>query len=238
MKIFYSGYQKLIEAYYRNKKELGQVFMFHQIISYGEAIENKFSLSKEDFYKFIEALSNDGEIRSIDKMNLEDDCANYSYLTFDDIYSNAYENALQWLTERKIPFCVFITVNYLDKPNYISCAQLKNLSLNKYCTIGSHTISHPLLRFRNNSEIKNEFVNSKRRLEIIIGKEVKYLAYPYGSNFACSKKVIKIAQQSGYEKAFCTYSMGLNKNYLKNNQFFIPRINIDTNWIKKNRGLL
>ena len=207
--------------------------MFHQIInSPSIALTNNMCLEKEMFEKFLKLLISHGRIKSIEHLDYFGNETDF-YLTFDDVYANAYDNALCWLTDNKIPFTVFIALDYLDKPNYISIEQLRKLAQNQYCTIGSHTISHPLLRFMNYEDVKNEIINSKKKLEKIIGKEIKYFAYPYGSKYACSKRVVEVAKHAGYKKAFSTFSMGINATYLRENQYFIPRINVDTCLVKK-----
>ncbi|MGM0792393.1 MAG: polysaccharide deacetylase family protein [Bacillota bacterium] len=233
MRLAYSALQKMVELRYRNQTELGQIFMFHQILNSSHNPSNNIMcLGKDEFSKFVNLLLKNGTIRSIQELNDSGQIGDY-YLTFDDIYVSAVDNALGWLTDMRIPFTIFITLNYLDKDNYISTNQLRELARNKYCTIGSHTLTHPLLRFMKYEEVKYEITRSKEELEFIIGNGVDYFAYPYGSKYACSKQVIEVAQQAGYKYAFSTYSMGINRKYLRNNPYFIPRINVDHDRVKE-----
>jgi peptidoglycan/xylan/chitin deacetylase (PgdA/CDA1 family) len=200
--------------------------MFHQVNDDKNQWNNKsICITKENFQYFINKLIESGySFKSISELN-KDSSPNNVFITFDDIFLDAYLNAITYLNEKKIPYCVFITTDYVDKEPYISKSILKELSENPLCTIGAHTKSHPILRFLNESEARKEI--SKDHLEDLIKKKIDYFAYPYGSNYAVSKSNIKIVQEASYKMAFSTYSMGIDKIYFEKNKFFIPRININ-----------
>lgn len=225
---FYSGMQKIIEYRYKFNHNLNEIFMFHKIVeddSYRQASNMVISFS--DFKLFIEILKNTGQICRIDEINNISTYLKKYYLTFDDGYAETYKTALRWLSKNKIPFTVFVTTSFLDKTEYLSINQLKCLSKNNYCTIGAHTVTHPLLRNLNKEEVRTEIFESKKELERITEKEVNYFAYPYGSNYACSKLAIKVAKSCGFINSFSTYNMGLSSSYMKRNPYFLPRINVD-----------
>lgn len=48
-----------------------------------------------------------------------------------------------------------------------------------------------------------------KKIEDMIGKEVKYFAYPYGSKKSFNNKIKEIVKNSGYKKAY-TNIMGFN----------------------------
>jgi peptidoglycan/xylan/chitin deacetylase (PgdA/CDA1 family) len=62
-----------------------------------------------------------------------------------------------------------------------------------------HTCSHPHLPELNDEQIRNELIASKECLQAGLGKEVLYLAYPYGES---TPAIRKIAMQAGYQAAF------------------------------------
>ena len=94
-------------------------------------------------------------------------------------------------------------------------------------------VSNELRNVRTVKRIIREINESKKKLESIIGTDIEYFAYPYGSKYACSKKVIKCVEKAGYKNAFSTYSMAINKKYIIRNKFFVPRINVDKKLINK-----
>lgn len=110
--------------------------------------------------------------------------------------------------------------------------ELAKLNKNKLIDIGSHTLTHTKLTTLNDIEIYQELSESKKQIEDKIKDEVKFLAYPYGSKNEVNDKIIKMAEEIGYEMAFST-----KRPFEQVNAFFdVPRYNIDNN-IQK-RGLL
>lgn len=104
--------------------------------------------------------------------------------------------------------------------------QLKALSKNSLCTVGSHSINHVNLRQSDKRTSANEIIDSKFLIEKIINQEVKYFAYPYGSIYAVSTREISLVKEAGYKLAVATLRSSLSKIALKNN-LFLPRININ-----------
>ena len=67
-------------------------------------------------------------------------------ITFDDVFKSVIENALPVLTEKRIPFTVFISECFIDKDGYLSSDDILILRENGLCTIGFHGRSHDKLR--------------------------------------------------------------------------------------------
>ena len=96
--------------------------------------------------------------------------------------------------------------------------------INKYSiiSIGSHTVSHPILTKCSDLESTNEIKCSKEELEKITEKSIKYFAYPNG-NYGLRE--IEILKKSGYTAAFSTITDYLTKNNL-DKTFQYPRFEI------------
>lgn len=225
MKIMYSCFQKIKEFYFSLHYSKGAILMFHQVDNNKDNWNNpNVSITLNSFNSLIRKLiSNKIEFGDINNFY-----ENYSrvFITFDDGYLDIYENAYPVLKSYNIPFCIFITTGYLGKKNYLTPEKLKKLSSDTLCTVGSHTLTHPQLRFEN---IRNSFLEistSKSILQSYISKEIKYFAYPYGSIYACSKKNIIDVKNSGYELAFSTLNSYLCDKTVGEG-FFIPRINVN-----------
>ena len=88
--------------------------------------------------------------------------------------------------------------------------QLKAVSADVLCTIGSHTLSHPNLSLISSDEQKREVVESKRVLEKLIDKPILHFSYPYGDY---TSESIKIVQEAGYKSA-----VGAWGGFLRHNQ--------------------
>lgn len=168
----------------------------------------------------------DAGVKYINMDKLEDlvyNCGkgNYATVTFDDVPYNFLTNAYPILKELQIPFTLFITVSYLEKPGYINKEDLLKIISDPLCTIGAHTLTHPMLR-----KVKNSFeeiLESKSILEGIIKQDVKYLAYPFGKPSSISYKVIKQAEKAGFKLAFSTILTPIN-DYVLKYKYFLPRV--------------
>jgi peptidoglycan/xylan/chitin deacetylase (PgdA/CDA1 family) len=69
----------------------------------------------------------------------------------------------------------------------------------KLVSWGSHTLSHAMLKDLNSTQIQKELQDSRHKLGEMTGSEIRYLAYPNG---IFSEEVMRIAQTTGYQKAF------------------------------------
>jgi peptidoglycan/xylan/chitin deacetylase (PgdA/CDA1 family) len=142
-------------------------------------------------------------------------------ITFDDIFNTVYYNAYPILKDFNIPFAIFITTSYLDKEKYITTNQLKEMDLHPLCTVGAHTVNHPMLR--KSSNIYNELKTSKDLLTKLLGHDIDFLAYPYGRQSSVSHKVMKIAKRVGYKCAFGTIHSQIT-NLSSKSRYFLPRM--------------
>lgn len=108
------------------------------------------------------------------------------------------------------------------KDEALSVDELKEISLNPNITIGSHTISHPILTMCADVFSKNEIQHSKLKIEHWISKDVKYFAFPNGE---FSEREINYLKESGYELAFSTVPKYITKDNLPD-KYILPRFDI------------
>ena len=124
-------------------------------------------------------------------------------ITFADNYLGFLNVAYPILKSRHIPVTMFVHTGYVGssvgRPK-MSWIQLKQLDREGLVTIGSQTVSHvDDLRKTPDSEIRKEFIVSKRELEKHLGHITRYLAYPNGK---FDQRSERIAQEVGYVLAF------------------------------------
>ena len=220
----YGRVQKRIERSMNEYRSTGETWMLHDVPEMIEG-ECEYSITRKTFKKLVEqSLKESYSFSAIkDIFDIKNDKS--VFLTFDDGYEGVYKNVLQICEEMGIPFCIFITIGFLNRENYISRKELIELSKCKLCTIGSHTMTHPMLRYLSEDKIKYELSESKQVLEEIIDKEVEFLAYPYGSVFAVDDRSIELAEKVGYKMAFTT--LAAHNTCLDGTRFFLPRKNIN-----------
>jgi peptidoglycan/xylan/chitin deacetylase (PgdA/CDA1 family) len=144
--------------------------------------------------------------------NLPDQGRRYAAVTFDDGLENILVNALPELAKRKIPATLFIVTEALgthpgweyfggDDPSQqrvMTEKQLQELPF-ELVTIGSHTMSHPVLPTLNNDHLRHELIGSREKLEAISKRDVRLFSFPYG---AFNDSVVQACREACYDRVF------------------------------------
>lgn len=81
--------------------------------------------------------------------------------------------------------------------------QLKAVSRSELIEIGAHTQTHPRLPLCTPQRLEAEIIDSRRRLESVTGKQVRFFAYPEGLQ---SDEVREIVSGAGYDAAFTEHT--------------------------------
>lgn len=203
-------------------EDYGEVLMCHEVSNnidnwYDEA----YSVKASSMIAFIRELQDCGyKFDSIDNIDKKE--RNRIFLTFDDGFESVYREIYPFLKENRIPFCVFVTTDCINKPHYLTLDMVREISNSGIGIIGAHTLTHPNLRELTPKEARKEIAGSKSKIEKMIKKKVEYFAYPYGCLSRCSYRNIRQVKRSRYKLGFSTLDAKVNK-YLK---YFIPRRNI------------
>lgn len=143
-------------------------------------------------------------------------------LSFDDGYGDFYTDIFPILKKYHIKAVAYIVPGFLDKLNYMSWNQVKEVEQSGFVEIGAHTMHHLALKGLSEDTAQNEIVDSKRVLELSLGRPITSFAYPYGSY---SNQTADIAKLSGFQNALTTNS-GVNNNL--SNQYLLQRIHPGT----------
>jgi len=161
-------------------------------------------------------------------------------ITFDDGYADNCDTALPWLLEQQIPFTYFVTSsNTLTgepfshdvangcplAPN--TAAQLRQLA-EAGVEIGAHTRSHADLgQINDEHELFDEIVGSKRDLENLLERRVRYFAFPFGMPQNMSTAAFRIDFESGLWDVCSAYG---GYNLPGDDSFHLQRIHGDPEW--------
>jgi peptidoglycan/xylan/chitin deacetylase (PgdA/CDA1 family) len=78
------------------------------------------------------------------------------------------------------------------------------LAADPLCTIGAHTLTHPILGTQDDAVARHEIAVSKRILEERTGQPVHHIAYPVGDLLAAGPREFAIARESGFETGLTT----------------------------------
>jgi len=141
-------------------------------------------------------------------------------LTFDDGFRGVREHALPVLEAMQWPFTVFLVSDLIgaedawtkaSNPTRASYPLLDAEEIHdmrqRGCSFHSHTRSHADLPTLNDVELSDQLAGSRRALAELLGRDIDYLAYPYGH---CDLRVETAARAAGYRAAFSTES-GFNR---------------------------
>ena len=133
-------------------------------------------------------------------------------ITIDDGWRSTYTEVFPEMKRRGFPFTVFIYPKIIGQTPYaMTWKQIKEMA-DAGVDVQSHTLSHAFLtrhRHANLSDeqyaawLERELKESKRVLEKQTGREVRFLAYPYGDY---DHKVAASVARAGYEAGLtCEY---------------------------------
>jgi peptidoglycan/xylan/chitin deacetylase (PgdA/CDA1 family) len=151
-------------------------------------------------------------------------------ITFDDGYRSVLENAAPALAEFGFRAVIYMPVSYIgcwnDWDVQFGGRKFKHLTRDELLIlisagheIGSHGLSHRLLRHLAADEKQKEIGLSKVRLEDMIGRKVDSFSYPFGRADQLS---IDLVRDSGYKFAVSGLFWGRNEA----GPFNLPRTNI------------
>lgn len=130
-------------------------------------------------------------------------------VTFDDAFAGLLLNALPVTCGLEIPVTIFaVTENLGGAPKWLmpedhrdrdertmTDLELQTVDKDSWCQVESHTATHANLAVLSTQRVREELVQSRQRLEEILGRDVTMLAFPYG---AYGDDVIREAIASGY----------------------------------------
>ncbi len=145
---------------------------------------------------------------------LAEDDANLVAVTFDDGFESFYRAAFPILQEMDIPAAVFVPFDYIGKTNkwdytgrlrevsHLTAEQIKMVS-DTGIEIGSHGLSHISLKGLSNRLLRLELKKSKKGLEDITGREIKFISYPFGRfNENVERCALEVEYSRGFSLSF------------------------------------
>ncbi len=138
-------------------------------------------------------------------------------ITFDDGTIDNFTHAFPVLRKMGFPATIFMITSNIGRPGWLSEEDLKILD-DAGMTIGSHTVNHAFLPELSPEKIRHELIESKKRLEVILGHEVKLFSYPAGGVTPAIEQAVKDA---GYTGAVST-----NYGNVRHNPYALRRVKV------------
>lgn len=119
-------------------------------------------------------------------------------LTFDDGYEDFYTVVFPLLKKYNIRATVYIINDFLERRDFLTKAQVVELSHSGLVEIGAHTLDHVYLKTSVETVAREQIVKSKQELEELIGMKVLSFAYPYG---AFNPRTVDIVKEASFSAA-------------------------------------
>ncbi|MCX5677940.1 MAG: polysaccharide deacetylase family protein [Candidatus Omnitrophica bacterium] len=150
-------------------------------------------------------------------------CGRSYLLTFDDGFENVYTNAFPLLKRYGARSILFITTDFIDSRlgsdrlfnnaqplRPLTWAQVKDMS-SCGVEIGSHSCTHKTMSDLDEKSASHEASASRERIRDMVGCDVRYFSYPFGSRRSFNKATERLLRDAGYSKAF-TNIMGMDNS--------------------------
>lgn len=140
------------------------------------------------------------------------------HITFDDGYAENGDQALPMLIERQIPCTYFVTLdNVANAKPFVhdqnagrefpvnTISQLRDLA-DQGIEIAAHTRTHPDLGQVDDLEVVyDEIVTAKRELSDLMGRPIRYFAFPFGMKPNLNDAAAAMARAEGIECILSAY---------------------------------
>jgi len=195
---------------YLNQNYETPILMYHSLDA--ERVNNYAAVAPENFLKQMKYISN----HNYQVISLQRYCQlrkegepiprRSVVLTFDDGHKDNLV-AFKILEELEFPATFFIIFSKINKPRYLSRADIKLGLKNPKIKIGSHTLSEAYLPDLEGLELKKEIFDSKQRLEGLFNQEIKTISYTIGG---FNQETLSEVEAAGYLCA-CTTNRGFSK---------------------------
>lgn len=119
------------------------------------------------------------------------------------------------------------TAGHQSRQPNVTADELRAIARTGLVTVGAHTLSHPILRNEHADRSEEEIVRSIGDLSSLLGRDVKYFAYPNGlPDIDFSEREEAYLAAAGVALAFTTESRGLRAS---DGRYRVPRIQISPN---------
>jgi len=157
----------------------------------------------------------------------------FAVITFDDGYHDFYTGAFPVLQNYDYRTTVFLPTGFIDNKNklkgkcHLTWKEILELS-NNGISFGSHTVTHPQLKFLQKKDIEFELRQSKEVIEDKLGKPAESFSYPYAfpeEDKEFTKYLRGVLQKYGYKHGAST-RIGMTSK--KDDIYFMKRIPVNS----------
>ncbi len=195
------------------------VLAYHRV---ADDLATRWTVSNRMFARQIDWLAGRFDLISLAEAQRRllagDNCQTAACITFDDGYAENCHQAIPLLVKRRIPSTYFVTVkNVLDgvpfdhdlavgKPSPPNTPEQLRAMADAGVEIGSHGYEHiGLGSIDDRRELTRQVLVSRERLQDVLGRPVRYFAFPYGHGEHLNPNAMDMACEAGYEGVCSCY---------------------------------
>ncbi|MEL7497097.1 MAG: polysaccharide deacetylase family protein [Planctomycetota bacterium] len=216
------------------------VLFYHRV---ADEYPNDWSMTRAEFQQQIEWFEENFEIVDLQECQRRIASGNNSRptlaITFDDGYAENSEFALPLLIERKIPATYFVTTYHTteQKPFPHDVQRGRPLPVNSIASllamdmagieIAAHSRTHPDIgSITDPRQLVDEVIASSIEMESLIGRKIRYFAFPFGQPCNLHRDVFAMLKEAGF-LGVCSAYGGWNE--IGEDPFHLQRIHGDPN---------
>ena len=106
---------------------------------------------------------------------------------------------------------------------------IEDLARHPLCTIGVHTLTHPMLAKHAPEIVRRELAESRRIIEAHVGMPARHLAYPVGDSASAGPREFAMTAELGFDSAVTTRPGMLFPGH-RAHPHALPRLSMNGNW--------
>jgi peptidoglycan/xylan/chitin deacetylase (PgdA/CDA1 family) len=107
--------------------------------------------------------------------------------------------------------------------------EIVEVAADPLCTIGIHTLTHPMLGRHRIEFVRDELARSRRIIEEKIDRQALHLAYPVGDPMSAGMREFDLARQLGFASAVTTRPGMIFPEHAQH-LCALPRLSVNGNW--------
>jgi peptidoglycan/xylan/chitin deacetylase (PgdA/CDA1 family) len=238
--------RRLAAEYAARRRARVMLFFYHRV---AERADSPWTLPFATFRRQIDFLRQNFELVSFDeslrRVRLGNDTPT-AHITFDDGYAENCSHALPYLVANGVPATYFVASQHvmtgkpfahdveLGTPMPVNTPRQIIGMADAGIEIGAHTRNHADLgQLTDEAALQDEIAGSRQDLESLLGRPVRYFAFPYGTAKQLTAPAIRVCREAGFD-AICSAVGGYN--FPGDDPFHLQRIHGDremsrfTNW--------
>jgi len=187
-----------------------RLLTYHRIAPDGD---DPFSVPPASFARQMERLSETGLVvpldRGLEALEQGEAARPRIVLTFDDGTDDFVAAALPVLLRLGLPSTLYVSPARVGSRGFLDWPDLEQ-AVRAGVTIGSHGMDHQSLARLTPEDLRGQAADSRRILEDRLGREVRSIAYPFGTVRDFNASVKEALRTAGYRSA-CTSVNGVNR---------------------------